>query len=119
MGWLLAIFPGRLWIYLAVALGLYGAGTYSGWQVQSWRQAKNEVYGLKKTIATTGKQITADNKQADERIKTVTVYKQGATKIVEKIVYETITNKAPEICNRTEESLNDLVKLIDSANLAR
>lgn len=37
MGFLLALFPGRLWGYLAIAGVIFGLGGTSAWQVQAWR----------------------------------------------------------------------------------
>lgn len=114
-----AFFPGRLYIYFALALSLFGAGAYSAWQVQNWRQSSNKLAVAEKTIAAVVQQANTDNALTTERVKTITIYKQGATKIVEKIVYETIQNPAPAICDRTPDSLRDIAALINAANGAR
>lgn len=114
-----AFFPGRLYIYLALALSLFGAGAYSAWQVQNWRQASNKLAVAEKTIEAGVKQTKTDNALTAERVKTVTVYKEGATKIVERIIYETIQNPAPVVCDRTADSLRDVTDLVHAANAAR
>ena len=37
MGFLLALFPGRLWGYLAIAAVIFSMGGTAAWQVQAWR----------------------------------------------------------------------------------
>ena len=127
MGWLRNIFGivtgffagGGLWVYVAGALAIAIPVSYGTWQVQNWRYGKKEADRLAKIVKVTEKQAMVDNKSTEERIKTVTVYKQGATKIVERIVYESIKNPAPVICDRSPASLRDLTELITSANRAR
>lgn len=114
-----ALFPGRLYIYFALALSLFGVGAYSAWQVQNWRQDSNKLAVAEKTIEAGVKQTNTDNTLTAERIQTVTVYKQGATKIVERIVYETIQNPAPVMCDRSADSLRDITSLVNAANSAR
>lgn len=114
-----ATFPARLWIHAAVAIAIFSAGGYSAWTVQDWRYGKKEADRLSKIVKVVEKQTTVDNKNTGDRIKTVTVYKQGATKIVERIVYETIQNPVPVVCDRTPDSLRDITDLIHAANATR
>ena len=37
MSWLLALFPGRLWIYAAATAFIFALGGASAWKVQAWR----------------------------------------------------------------------------------
>ena len=37
MGFLLALFPGRLWIYAAATAVIFALGGTSAWKVQAWR----------------------------------------------------------------------------------
>lgn len=119
MGFLLGLFPARLWIYAAIAAIIFALGGTAAWQVQEWRYGKKEADRLAKIVKVAEKQVVVDNKATEDRVKTVTVYKQGATKIVERIVYETISAPAPSICDRSPASLHDLTELINAANGAR
>lgn len=114
-----AFFPGKLYIYFALALGLFGAGVYSGWQVQNRRQASNKLAVAEKTIETSAKQTGADNQLAAARVETVTVYKQGATKFIKEIVYETAANPSPAVCDAPAERMSSFNAAIDAANAAR
>ena len=114
-----AFFPGKLYIYLIVALSLYAAGAYSAWQVQNWRQASNKLAVAEKTIETGVKQTGTDNKLAAERVRTVTVYKEGATQFIKEIVYETAANPSPAVCDAPAERVSRFDAAIDAANAAR
>lgn len=114
-----AAFPARLWIYAAVSIAIFAAGGHSAWTVQDWRYGKKEADRLTKIVKVAEKQIVVDNKATEARVKTVTVYKQAATKIVERIVYETIQTPAPVVCDRTADSLRDITDLIHAANATR
>lgn len=43
MSWLTALFPGRLYAYLAVVLAVFAAGGASAWQIQQWRFNTKEI----------------------------------------------------------------------------
>ncbi len=114
-----AFFPGKLYIYLIVALSLFGAGAYSAWQVQNWRQAKNKLVVAEKTIEAGVKQTNTDNTLTTERVKTVTVYKQGATKFIKETIYETAAAPDSVLCDAPAERVSNFAAAIDAANAAR
>lgn len=43
MGLIAALFPGRLYVYLALLAGAFASGGVVAWKVQNWRQAEQEV----------------------------------------------------------------------------
>lgn len=114
-----AFFPGKLYIYFALALSLFGAGAYSAWQVQNWRQASNKLAVAEKTIETGAKQTSTDNALAAVRVETVTVYKTGATKFIKETIYETATAPDSVLCDAPAERVSNFSAAIDAANAAR
>lgn len=114
-----ALFPSRLYVYLALALSLFGAGAYSAWQVQNWRQAKTKLASAEKTIAAVAKQTSTDNALTTERVKTVTVYKTGATKFIKETIYETAAAPDSVRCDAPPERVSNFNAAIDAANAAR
>ena len=42
MSWLLSLFPGRAYIYVAVLMGAFAAGGTTAWKVQNWRADAKE-----------------------------------------------------------------------------
>lgn len=127
MSWLRNIFGivtgffagGGLWVYAAGALAVAVPVSYGTWQLQNWRYGKIEADRLANIVKVAEKQVSIDNKSTEERIKTVTVYKQGATKIVEKLIYETIEKPVPAVCDRSADSLHNITELINAANATR
>ena len=114
-----AFFPGKFYVYFALALSLFGVGAYSAWQVQNWRQASNKLAVAEKTIEAGVKQTSTDNALTTERVKTVTVYKTGATKFIKEIIYETAANPDSVLCDAPTERVSNFSAAIDAANAAR
>lgn len=114
-----AFFPGKLWIYLVVAAALFMGGGYSGWKVHGWKDAKSQLAVAEKTIETGAKQTGSDNKLAADRVKTVTIYKEGATKFIKEVIHETAAAPSPIECDAPDERVSKFNAAIDAANATR
>lgn len=114
-----AVFPGKLYIYFALVLSLFGVGAYSAWQVQAWRQASNKLVVAEKTIAAGVKQTNTDNALAAVRVETVTVYKTGATQFIKETIHETAAAPDSVLCDAPAERVSNFSAAIDAANAAR
>lgn len=114
-----AFFPGKIWVYLAVATALYLGGGYSGWKVHGWKEAKSKLAVAEKTIAIGTKQTGTDNKLAGDRVKTVTIYKQAAAQFIKETIYETAAVPGPVVCDAPAERMSNFSAAIDAANAAR
>ena len=42
MSFLLTLFPGKIWVYLATILAIFASGATTAWKIQEWRQANKE-----------------------------------------------------------------------------
>lgn len=100
MGFLLALFPARLWIYLALAGVVFAAGGTTAWKVQQWR-----ITNIKVEHATVLAEATAKVNAAEQANQSRIIGAQNAK-----------TKRQITIKANTDSTNNSLYGLRNTAN---
>jgi hypothetical protein len=68
MGFLLALFPGRLWGYVAIAGVIFGMGGTAAWKVQAWRITHIKAEHTQQVAEATAKVAAAEQANLNKQI---------------------------------------------------